>query len=97
MWNHRIIKHSAEGEKPEWYGIYEVFYNEDGAIALTTEDPEVSGESIDDLKLGLKLINSAFKEDVLVEGEFERIGFPELELTSEEKEIFGENGFSPET
>jgi hypothetical protein len=51
MWNYRIIKDS-----PESYGLYEVIYNDDGEISAHSEDPEVIGESPEDLLTSLRLM-----------------------------------------
>ena len=50
MWNYRVIK---DGET---YGLYEVFYNEEGEIALHSESPDVVGESVDDIIKSLELM-----------------------------------------
>lgn len=50
MWNYRIIK---DGET---YGLYEVFYNEEGEIALHSENPDVIGESVDEIIKSLELM-----------------------------------------
>ncbi len=50
MWNYRIIKDA------ETYGLYEVFYNEKGEIALHSENPDVVGESVDDIIKSLELM-----------------------------------------
>ena len=50
MWNYRIIKDGDD------YGLYEVFYNEDGEIALHSENPDVVGESVDDIIKSLELM-----------------------------------------
>lgn len=51
MWNYRIIQ-----TKSEEYGLYEVIYNDDGDISAHTENPEVIGESPEDLLLSLRLM-----------------------------------------
>ena len=43
MWNYRIIKDK------DTYGLYEVIYNDDGEILAHSEEPEVFGESAEDL------------------------------------------------
>lgn len=52
MWNYRIIKNKKD------YGLYEVFYNEDGEICAHSENPEIVGENpreiFDSLSLMLK-------------------------------------------
>ena len=50
MWNYRVIK---DGET---YGLYEVFYNEKGEIALHSENPDVIGESVDEIIKSLELM-----------------------------------------
>ena len=50
MWNYRIIKDD------ETYGLYEVFYNEKGEIALHSENPDVVGESVDEIIKSLELM-----------------------------------------
>ena len=50
MWNYRIIKDGDD------YGLYEVFYNEEGEIALHSENPDVVGESVDDIIKPLELM-----------------------------------------
>ena len=50
MWNYRIIK---DGDT---YGLYEVFYNEKGEIALHSENPDVIGESVDEIIKSLELM-----------------------------------------
>ena len=50
MWNYRIIKNK------DTYGLYEVMYNEDGEIFAHSEEPEVFGETAEDLLLTLRLM-----------------------------------------
>lgn len=50
MWNYRIIK---DGET---YGLYEVFYNEEGEIALHSENPDIIGESVNEIIKSLELM-----------------------------------------
>ena len=50
MWNYRIIKDGDD------YGLYEVFYNEEGEITLHSENPDVVGESVDDIIKSLELM-----------------------------------------
>ena len=50
MWNYRIIK---DGET---YGLYEVFYNDDGEISAHSEKPDTIGESVDDIIKSLELM-----------------------------------------
>ena len=48
MWNYRVIK------KKDSYGLYEVFYN----ICAHSENPDITGESIKDIKKTLKLMTN---------------------------------------
>ncbi len=53
MWNHRIMRHKDE-DGTEWYGVHEVFYDDDGKIFAWTEEKlspfgETSGELQDEL------------------------------------------------
>ena len=50
MWNYRIIKNK------DTYGLYEVMYNDDGEIFAHSEEPEIIGESPEDLLETLKLM-----------------------------------------
>ena len=50
MWNYRIIKNKKT------YGLYEVFYNDDGEIFAHSEEPEIVAESPEDLLESLQLM-----------------------------------------
>lgn len=50
MWNYRIIKNK------DTYGVYEVMYNDDGEICAHSENPEIIGESPEDLYETLRLM-----------------------------------------
>ena len=41
MWNYRIIKREVEGQ-PDQYGLFEVFYNDEGKIRLMLDDAQKS-------------------------------------------------------
>jgi hypothetical protein len=55
MWNYRVIK------KGEEFGLYEVFYNDEGEISAHAESPDLVGESMEDLLASLSLM----KKDIL--------------------------------
>ena len=55
MWNYRIIKREVE-DQPDQYGLFEVFYNDDGEISAHAEEPELIGESPEDLLVTLRLM-----------------------------------------
>jgi len=50
MWNYRIIKDGDD------YGLYEVFYNEDGKISAHTSDAEVVCSSPQEIVKTLSLM-----------------------------------------
>jgi hypothetical protein len=50
MWNYRIIKDKDN------YGLYEVIYNDDGEITAHSQDPEIIGDSPEDLVQTLRLM-----------------------------------------
>ena len=58
MWNYRIIK---DGET---YGLYEVFYNDDDEISLHAENPDVVGESVDEIISSLELMLGDAKKHI---------------------------------
>ena len=55
MWNYRIIKREVEGQSDQ-YGLFEVFYNDEGEISAHSEDPELVGESPEELLTTLRLM-----------------------------------------
>jgi hypothetical protein len=60
-WNYRILKeHQKNGS---WtYGIYEVYYDEDtGAPFAFAEEPELSGDSVQDIQEELEYMRKALK------------------------------------
>lgn len=69
MWNHRIILKKEDGDSEGcYYEIHEVYYNEDGTIwAITEESVKPFGDTVEDLKVGMKLMLTAFEEPVLIE------------------------------
>lgn len=60
MWNYRIITDK------ESYGVFEVIYNDDGKICAHTEEPEVVGDSIEDLIKNIESHLNKAKEGNLV-------------------------------
>ena len=50
MWNNRIIK-DADG-----YGLYEVFYNDEGEISLHSEKAEIYGDSVGEIINSLEMM-----------------------------------------
>ncbi|MCP4394864.1 MAG: hypothetical protein GY804_11460 [Alphaproteobacteria bacterium] len=62
--NHRVIKKTVNG-KP-YFGIHEVFYNEDGSINNHTLNPvEAVGETIEDLREYIQWMLGCLDKEVL--------------------------------
>jgi len=57
------MKHHDCGET--WYGIHEVFYDEDGKVDGWTEDEEIMGESLEELKQTLEWMLVCLDKPVL--------------------------------
>lgn len=55
MWNYRIIKREVEGQADQ-YGLFEVFYNDEGKISAHAEEPELVEESPESLLTTLRLM-----------------------------------------
>lgn len=71
-WNHRLIKRIDDGY--EQYGIYEVYYNDDGSIYAYTEEPiEVCGDTQEDVEEILQWMMNCLEKPVLVYGEIETV------------------------
>lgn len=67
-WNYRVIYHGKPGDV--WFGIYEVYYEDDGTVACwTTEPVGIVGDDMDELRRSYDLIAEAFKMPVLDESE----------------------------
>lgn len=63
MWNYRIIKHKNS------YGLYEVMYNDDGQICAHSENPEIVGDSPQDLLETLELMTNDVNKHINKEKE----------------------------
>lgn len=62
-WNYRVVKNNG------YYGIVEVFYDDDGRVDgwIAPEDMEGPfGETVEELKDGLRLMSLAFEQPVFV-------------------------------
>ena len=68
MWNYRIIKDENT------YGLYEVMYNDDGEIFAHTENPEMVGESPEDLLESLRLMESDVNKHITNNKEILELG-----------------------
>lgn len=77
-WNHRVIKKVTE--IGTFYGIHEVFYNDDGSIYSYTENPvDVFGENIAELQQTLEWMLKCLDKPVLVDGEVEFVDYDETD------------------
>ena len=75
-WNYRIIYHPPSKignvEVEEYYGIYEVHYNDNGVSHSCTVDSIIVGNTIDELKRVLEYIELALNKKILNFEEFEK-------------------------
>ena len=65
-WNYRVMHHKVGVQ--EYYGLHEVYYKEDGSVWLWTNDPEVMGDTVDEIGSTLRMMINDFensKHDVL--------------------------------
>jgi hypothetical protein len=61
-WNLRVIKNNETG----WFGIYEVYYDQDGKPSSWTEEPVCpAGEDYDELLSDIDHFNAAMKKPAL--------------------------------
>ena len=49
MWNYRVIQHPAKDGDEEWWGLHEVYYNDDHSPDGWTETACFIGSDLDDL------------------------------------------------
>jgi len=69
-WNYRIVKRGEDEEI--FYGVYEVYYNENGEPYLVTEDPiNLQAETVEELVEDMTYISKAFEESILTYEDFE--------------------------
>jgi hypothetical protein len=68
-WNYRVVKGTTE-DGGEYFGIHEIYYNDDGGIRSMSEGPEpVAGETLEAVKSVLQKMTDCLSKDVLVEGD----------------------------
>ncbi len=76
-WNYRVIKRNSDGN--EWYGIYEVYYDDSGRPVACTETPiNPFGETLDELATDLQHFTEAMAKPALDFDQF--VGLPEKGL-----------------
>ncbi len=64
-WNYRVMRHSVGGQV--YYGLHEVYYKA-GRPWLWSQEPDVQGDTIDELGSTLRMMINDFeksKDDVL--------------------------------
>lgn len=68
-WNYRVVRKEylhIDGSVEEYFGIHEVYYEDDNSGMSATENPIApDGETIDELKSTLTLMLEAFNKPVL--------------------------------
>ena len=68
-WNYRVIKRTFvtnTGNRENQFGIYEVYYNDDGKpISCTSEPVEPVGETLEEFKKSLESYTAALTKPVL--------------------------------
>jgi hypothetical protein len=69
MWNYRIIKISSDETDGDEYGVYEVFYNNTGAIFAHDEKPTIIGSSVKEIKKTLKDIEKDINKYDVIDGD----------------------------
>ncbi len=80
-WNYRVVKSKLDNCE-DWYGMHEVYYDDEGNINAISEDAiSIEGESLKDLGKILEWMSSAMHKPVLNEDEIEYKDFE-----TEEKE-----------
>ncbi len=55
MWNYRIIKREVDGQ-PDQYGLFEVFYNDNGEITAHADEAEVIGDNPEEILESIMLM-----------------------------------------
>lgn len=67
-WNYRVVKKSNTGydNLDEYYGIHEVYYDDDGKPEMVTVDPVgAAGDTLEELKHDLAYMIAALDMPVL--------------------------------
>lgn len=62
-WNHRVVK-QTDGDET-WFGIHEVFYDEEQGTGWTENAVSVIGQSVDDLRWVLEKMLLALDKPVI--------------------------------
>jgi hypothetical protein len=67
-WQYRVMRRAEWKGKPhpEWFGIYEVHYDDEGAVTgWTEEEVEPSGDTLEELSRDLEYMRRALEMPVL--------------------------------
>jgi hypothetical protein len=59
--NYRVIKSVDAETRQIWFGLYEVYYDEDGDIFTWTEEPFVTGDNVEDVQQQLEQMLAAVR------------------------------------
>lgn len=65
-WNYRMVHHKEETTGEDWYGIHEVYYNDNGEACLMSDEPCFpTGESKKELMNDISMMTAAISKPVL--------------------------------
>jgi len=68
-WNHRVVKQKLQ-DGTDWFSVREIFYNDDDSIYAYTEKPvDISGESIEAMRVYCQWILHCLDKEILVDGD----------------------------
>ena len=92
-WSYRIFRHSEKekGKKKPyvWFGLHEVFYNEEGEPETYWVVPQALGETVDELLSSLRMMlkDAEARVPVLKQADFEKGGKFYASVVAFEKEM----------
>ena len=80
-WNYRLVKHDDTPPKTKsgeyvYYGLHEVYYNDDGSIYLYAPDAEVVGDSPEEMASTLQMMLNDIersKGDILTDTDLDEL------------------------
>lgn len=77
MWNYRIIKREVDGQ-PDQYGLFEVFYNDNGEITAHADEAEVIGDNPEEILESIMLMQKDAQKSLSNILEMDKIKFAPL-------------------
>ena len=77
MWNYRIIKREVDGQ-PDQYGLFEVFYNDNGEITAHADEAEVIGDNPEEILESIMLMQKDAQKSLSNILEMNKIKFAPL-------------------